>query len=189
MRPRRAVALRLADAVREDRDDGPDDGRDGGRDRGQVAGRDDGREAGRILLLTAGFVAVGLMLVAMVASATAVHLDRKALYDLADVLAADAADAMPPERFYAGEALEPAAGAVLTLTDADVRDSVAGYLAAHPGAAARLDGVRVVEASSPDGRTARVGLAATSRPPLLRWFTDAFGGGFTVSATSSARAG
>jgi hypothetical protein len=46
----------------------------------------------------------------------------------------------------------------------------------------------VVEASSPDGRTARVGLAATSHPPLLRWFTDAFGGGFTVQATSSARA-
>ncbi len=145
-------------------------------------------EEGRIMLLTAGCVAVGLMLVAMVASSTAVHLDRKQLYDVADLLAADAADAMPPERFYAGEARAPDASGVLTLTDADVERSVTEYLAAHPGALRGLEAVRVVEASSPDGRTARVGLAATSRPPLLRWFTDAFGGGFAIHATSSARA-
>ncbi len=146
------------------------------------------REEGRIMLLTAGCVAIGLMLVAMVASSTAVHLDRKQLYDVADLLAADAADAMPPERFYVGEARTPDETGVLTLTDADVEQSVIDYLAAHPTALRGLDGVRVVEASSPDGRTARVGLAATSHPPLLRWFTDAFGGGFTVQATSSARA-
>ncbi|TWH27471.1 hypothetical protein [Isoptericola variabilis] len=140
------------------------------------------------MLLTAGCVALGLMLVAMVASSTAVHLDRKQLYDVADMLAADAADAMPPERFYAGEARAPDASGVLTLTDADVRRAVTDYLAAHPGVLRGLDGVRVVEATSPDGRTARVGLAATSRPPLLRWFTDAFGGGITVQATASARA-
>jgi hypothetical protein len=95
---------------------------------------------------------------------------------------------MPPERFYAGEAQAPDEGGVLTLTDEDVRRSVAEYLSAHPAVVQGLDGVRLVEASSPDGRTARVGLAATSHPPLLRWFTDAFGGGFTVQATASARA-
>jgi hypothetical protein len=143
-------------------------------------------ESGRILLLTLGFVTVGLMLVGMVASATAVHLDRKELFDLADVLAAGAADAMPPERLYGNE---PGQDAVVTLTDADVRRSVTEYLGEHPGAAARLAGLRVVEASTPDGRTARVALAAVSHPPLLRWFTDTFGGGFTVQAVSSARAG
>jgi hypothetical protein len=141
------------------------------------------------MLLTAGCVAIALMLVGMVASATDVHLDRKRLYDLADVLAADAADAMPPERFYAGEARRPTELGVLTLADADVERSVVEYLDAHPAALAGLDEVRVVEASTPDGRTARVGLAATAHPPLLRWFTDTFGGGFTVRATSSARAG
>lgn len=140
------------------------------------------------MLLTAGCVAIGLMLVAMVASSTAVHLDRKQLYNVADLVAADAADAMPAERFYAGEARTPDVTGVLTLTDADVEQSVLDYLAAHPGALGGLDSVRVVEASSPDGRTARVGLAATSHPPLLRWFTDAFGGGFTIQATASARA-
>lgn len=154
-------------------------------------GARDGRpdaEAGRILLLTAGCVAIALMLVGMVASATDVHLDRKHLYDIADILAADAADAMPPERFYTGGARAPSEGGVLTLTDADVERSVVAYLDAHPTALTGLDDVRVVEASTPEGRTARVGLAATSHPPLLRWFTDAFGGGFTVRATSSARA-
>lgn len=141
------------------------------------------------MLLTAGVVAVALMVVAMVGSATAVHLDRKQLYDLADAMAADAADAMPPERFYSGEARAPDGTAVLTLTDADVERSVLDYLAAHPEGAAGLDGLHLVEASSPDGRTARVGVEARSHPPLVRWFTDAFGGGFTVAATSSARAG
>ncbi|MEL7975935.1 hypothetical protein AAG589_08705 [Isoptericola sp. F-RaC21] len=158
-------------------------------ERGHHAGGAPDPEAGRIMLLTAGVVALALMLVGMVASATAVHLDRKQLYDLADAVAADAADAMPPERFYDGTAATSQGEAVLTLTDADVEESVRGYLAAHPGEAAGLDRLRLVEASSPDGRTARVGLAATSRPPLLRWFTDSFGGGFTVTATSSARAG
>jgi len=145
------------------------------------------RESGRILLLTLGFVVVGLMLVGMVASATAVHLDRKSLFDLADVLAADAADAMPPERLYTGSS--GGGAAVVTLTDEDVRRSVTEYLGEHPAAAAGLDGLRVADASTPDGRTARVALAAVSRPPLLRWFTDTFGGGFTVQAVSSARAG
>lgn len=145
------------------------------------------RESGRILLLALGLVTLALMLVGMVASATAVHLDRKELFDLADVLAAGAADAMPPERLYGDDADE--AGAVVTLTDADVRRSVTEHLSEHPAAAARLDGLRVVHASTPDGRTARVGLAAVSHPPLLRWFTDTFGGGFAVQAVSSARAG
>ncbi|SKC77717.1 hypothetical protein [Krasilnikoviella flava] len=141
------------------------------------------------MLLTAGMVAIALMIVGMVASATAVHLDRKHLYNLVDAVAADAADAMPPVRFYEGEARAPQREAVPTLTAADVEGSVRDYLAAHPGEAEGLDDLRVVEATSPDGRTARVRLAATSHPPLVRWFTDAFGGGFTVAATSSARAG
>lgn len=140
-------------------------------------------ESGRIMLLTSAFVAFALMLVAVVASASAVHLDRKALYDVADLAAADAADAMSPDSFYAG-AGAPAEGAPLTLSDAEVRAAVEHYLAAHPPGLP----VAVTGASSPDGRSARVTLAAVSRPPLLRWFTDAFGGGVPLSASSTARA-
>lgn len=141
------------------------------------------RESGRIMLLTSAFVAFALMLVAVVASASAVHLDRKALYDVADLAAADAASAMSPDAFYVGSGT-PADGAPLTLTDADVRAAVEQYLAEHPPGMP----VAVSGASSPDGRSARVTLAGVSRPPLLSWFTDAFGGGIRVSASSTARA-
>ncbi|WP_423462081.1 hypothetical protein ACO229_15840 [Promicromonospora sp. MS192] len=141
------------------------------------------RESGRIMLLTSAFVAFALMLVAVVASAGAVHLDRKALYDVADLAAADAADAISPDSFYAGLGA-PAEGALLTLSDAGVRAAVEHYLAEHP------PGVPVVvaEASSPDGRSARVVLEGVSRPPLLRWFTDEYGGGVALTATATARA-
>lgn len=135
------------------------------------------------MLLTAAFVAFALMLVAVVASAGAVHLDRKVLYDVADLAAAHAASAMSPDSFYAG-AGAPADGAPLTLSDAAVRTAVEQYLAEHPPGLP----VAVTGASSPDGRSARVTLAAVSRPPLVRWFTDAFGGGIAVSASSTARA-
>lgn len=141
------------------------------------------RESGRIMLLTSAFVAFALMLVAVVASASAVHLDRKALYAVADLAAADAASAMSPDAFYAGGGT-PADGAALTLSDAAVRAAVERYLAEHPPELP----VAVTGASSPDGRSARVTLAAVSEPPLLRWFTDAFGGGIAVSASSTARA-
>jgi hypothetical protein len=140
-------------------------------------------ESGRIMLLTSAFVAFALMLVAVVASASAVHLDRKALYDVADLAAADAASAMSPDSFYAGVGA-PADGAPLTLSDAEVRAAVERYLAEHPPGLP----VAVTGASSPDGRSARVTLAAVSEPPLLRWFTDAFGGGIAVTASSTARA-
>jgi len=140
-------------------------------------------ECGRIMLLTSAFVAFALMLVAVVASASSVHLDRKALYAVADLAAADAAGAMSPDSFYAGHGA-PADGAPLTLSDAAVRAAVDRYLAEHPPAIP----VRVTGASSPDGRSARVTLAAVSRPPLLSWFTDAFGGGVPMSASSTARA-
>lgn len=143
------------------------------------------------MLLTAGFVAVGLMLVGFVASAAAVHLDRKHLFDLADSLAVAGADATSVTTYYdplaAGGA--GATGAVV-LSDEDVRRAVGEHLARQPAPSAPgLRDVQVVEAVSPDGRGARVSLVATSHPPLVRWFTDAFGGGITVTATASARAG
>ncbi|WP_240930630.1 hypothetical protein [Isoptericola sp. BMS4] len=144
-------------------------------------------ESGRIMLLTLGCVVLGLMIVAMVASATAVHLERKALYDLADVIALDAADGAAAGAVIGGATGDPGS-ATLTLTDADVRESVTAYLAAHPGTAAEFDGFRVAGASSPDGASARVTLVATSHPPLVRWFTESFDAGIGLSATSSAQA-
>ncbi|GAB2457889.1 pilus assembly protein TadG-related protein [Xylanimonas ulmi] len=138
---------------------------------------------GRILLLTLGLVVLGLMLVGMVVSATAVHLDHKRLYNLADLLAVSAADAARP-----GQRLLTADSAGLTLTSADVARQVAEDLAAHPFPEQLPDDLAVLRADSPDGRTARVTLTTTSHPPLLAWFTRTLGHGFDLTATSTARA-
>jgi hypothetical protein len=143
------------------------------------------------MLLTAGFVAVGLMLVGVVASAASVHLDRKHLFDLADTLAVAGADAMGGTTYYdAAPADDLDVTGAVTLSDDDVRRAVSEHLARQPASTAPgLRDVQVVEAVSPDGRGSRVSLVATSHPPLVRWFTDAFGGGIAVTATASARAG
>ena len=177
--------------------------RDGGRSRATLGGIGEGRatlgggedrasqdragedragepESGRILLLALGFTVVGLMLVAMITSAAAVHLDHKRLYNVADLLASGAADATP-----LGSHL--GAGG-LGLTDEDVARTVTAELESYPFPDDLPEGLRVVEASSPDGRTARVTVTARSHPPLLSWFTHAFGDGFELTATSTARA-
>jgi len=141
----------------------------------------DEAESGRILLLALGLTVVGLMLVGMVASAAAVHLDHKRLYNVADLLAAGAADATPLARHLAGSG-------GLGLTDEDVARNVAAELESYPFPADLPEDLRVVEALSPDGRTARVSVTALSHPPLLSWFTHAFDQGFRITATSTARA-
>lgn len=138
-------------------------------------------ESGRILLFTLGLVVVGLMLVAMVASATAVHLDNKRLYNLADLLAANAADAASPNRHLGNR------DGGLVLSDADVARAVSDELAAYPFPEDLPTDLQVVDASTPDGRTAQVTLTARSHPPLLAWFTTTVGDGFALTATSAAR--
>lgn len=147
-------------------------------------------EDGRIMLLTLGFLVMGLMLVATVSSVAAVHLDRKHLFDLADSLAVAGADSMLEEVYYGDDVVAPDRTGTLTLSDVGVAEAVREHLALQPaGTAPGLRGVVVVDASTPDGRSATVTLAGTSHPPLLRWFTDVAGGGFTVTATATARAG
>jgi hypothetical protein len=137
-------------------------------------------QSGRVLLLTIGLVAVALMIIAMVASATAVHLDEKHLYNLADRLASDAANTLGRDAFLAG-------GASLSLTDAQVSRAVSADLAGYTTPADLPENVHIAEAITTDGRTVRVRLTATSHPPLVTWFTHAFGTGFNLEASSSAR--
>lgn len=155
--------------------------------RGRVARA--GREAGQITLLSITFAVVALLLVTAVASASSVHLERKRLLILADDLALGAADAVDLDAFYRGLAPAPTDGAGIPLTDAGVRRSVEAHLdsAASVGTAP-LDGLRLVEAISPDGRTARVTLAAVAHPALLSWVTAPWSDGIALQATSNARA-
>jgi len=146
----------------------------------------EGRESGQIMLLTIGVVLLALGLVLAVASASSVHLERKRLYDAADQIALDAADRLDQDLYFQRqqEGLPPA----VVLSDAQVRDAVTAVLTDSPELFAGYQEVRVVSASTPDGRTAEVVLRARVRPTLLTWATAGFSGGVIVSAEARARA-
>ena len=132
-------------------------------------------EAGRVVLLVLCFVVLGMALIAMVASATSVHLAHLRLTHLAEELALDAASC---GNYLVGN---------LILTDADVEEAVTSHLAALRLRAAGANAV-VVHAGTSDGRTATVTLRTDYVPPLLAWFSRAAPAGVTLTATASSRA-
>ena len=141
-------------------------------------------DEGRIALLSLVFALIATLLVLVVVSASAVHLQRKRLYAVADAAAADAADAVDQRSYYAaGGGLVDGA---VPLTDASVRASVAAYLAANdPGVA----GLAVGPATgSPDGRTAEVVLTARLLPPFAAFVPGPFARGVPARVTSRATA-
>lgn len=151
--------------------------------------RASGRDDGQVLLLTLGFVVVALLLVLVVSAATAVHLDRKRLVALADVVALDAADALANPGYFAPGAGQgdPDRGGI-DLSDASVRAAAEAYLQENPEATAEFVEIRVLEATSPDGRSASVRLGAVVRVPVVGGVLSAWSSGIAVEAQSSARA-
>lgn len=145
-------------------------------------------DAGRVLLLSLAFGVLLLLVVTVVVSASAVHLERKRLYALADAVALGAAQAIDLDSFYTGAAPSPQDGAVLFLTDGDVREAVLAQLAATPETADGFTDLQVVDASSPDGRSARVVLAASAQIPLVSQVTRPWGDGVRIVVESTARA-
>jgi uncharacterized membrane protein len=141
-----------------------------------------GSDDGQVTILVIGFVVVALALIAVVVSATQVHLERTRLAALADLAALHAAEQVSDEAYFApsDEGLAPA--------DEEVEATVDAYLADHPDAAARWTDLRVLEADSPDGRTVRVTLAAVVRPVWTAWVLAPFTDGIAIGASSSARA-
>ncbi|NCT91580.1 hypothetical protein GXB85_11540 [Cellulomonas sp. APG4] len=135
------------------------------------------------MILSLLYVVLALLLVTAVASATSIHLERKALLALADGAALAAATALDEEAYYArtgGE--EP-----LMLTDASVAAAVERHVAAT--AADDLEGLAITRAVAIDGRTAEVTLAAVARPPLITWVTAPWSDGIRLEVTTRARAG
>ena len=152
------------------------------------AARADGDD-GQVMILTLGFVVVALLLVTVVVSAAGVHLERKRLLALADLLALEAADAVGDDRYFApGAGQGDPATEGLPLTDASVRAAVDGYLRDNPDAADRLGRVRgALDASTPDGRSAQVRLGAVVRPVLVSWVLAPWSDGIALEAESVAR--
>lgn len=131
-------------------------------------------------------IALGVVILALVmvlGSLAAIHLERKRLLDLADALAADAADALDEDVYFTNP------GTDVTLSDASVARSVADFLAAAPRSLVdEFDDLRVVSATTPDARIARVHLSARARPALIPWVLVPWSDGFTIEAVSSAQA-
>lgn len=155
-------------------------GRAGG---GRARGR--GQDDGQIMVLSLGFGVLALLLVLVVTAATGVHLDRKRLLALADLAALAAADQVS-STYFSEEGARATGG--VPLTDATVRAAVEEYVAANPEPAARWDGVRVLEASTPDGRSAVVRLGAVTRPPLVTWVLAPWSDGIELVVDANARA-
>ncbi|WP_426594890.1 pilus assembly protein TadG-related protein [Cellulomonas sp. McL0617] len=143
------------------------------------------RDDGQVMLLTLGFVVIALLLISVVASAAHVHLERKRLLALADVLALEGADAVASDRYYApGADRQPG----VPLTDATVRREVEQYLRDNPDATAQWDQFTVLSATTPDGSSAYVHLGAVTHPVLLSWVLAPWQDGIALEAESSARA-
>lgn len=137
---------------------------------------------GQVMLLSIAYGLLALLLVTAVVSATGIHLERKALLALADLAALEAADALDEPGYYAHPGGEP-----LRLSPATVRDSVEAYLASAPHSH-RFSDLVIVEATTRDGRTATVTLAALAHPALISTVTAPWSDGIALEVTASARA-
>ncbi len=138
------------------------------------------------MLLLLVYALIGVVLVTVVASASAVHLQRKRLLALADAAALDAADALDDRAFYAPSGVAPGDG--VPISDASVRRSVQTYLVARGPAG--LNQVTIAQPTgTPDGATAEVTLASVADVPLVSVVLAGWGGGIPLRATSRARTG
>ncbi|HWS57103.1 MAG TPA: pilus assembly protein TadG-related protein [Actinotalea sp.] len=149
---------------------------------------------GQIMLLAIAYGVLALLLVTAVVSAGSVHLDRKRLLALADLAALEAADALDVDAYYGRAAGDPCVeapcrpGDLVVLSHDTVRAAVEQYVARAAPASGPED-VTILDATTPDGRTAVVRLGAVSRPSLLSWVTAPWQDGVVLRVSASARAG
>ncbi len=145
-----------------------------------------GDDDGQIMLLSLGYAVLALLLVLAIVSASSVHLERKRLLALADLAALEAADSLDETSYY-GRADTPGTDSLVRLSPESVRAAVDAHLVSSP-ASGRLSDLRVVDATTPDARTAEVTLAAVAHPPLLSWFLAPWSDGIPLQVTARARA-
>jgi uncharacterized membrane protein len=126
-------------------------------------------DGGQLLVLTAFFAAVLVLLTAVVVDASAAFLARRGLAGAADGAALAAAQSVDLTAFYAGRG-----GGLLPLGDAEA--TVDGYVAAYPGTE--------VVAVDTDGTTVTVTLRRHLALPLA---PPGYGDGVEITATASAR--
>jgi uncharacterized membrane protein len=132
---------------------------------------------GSTLLLTIFYAALCLTLILIVVAATALYLERKRLYTLAD-----GASLVGAEAFTLDAATHTSAGLRPHLTSAQVAAAVKTYLAGNPSDS--FTALKVDRAVSVDGRSATVELSCYWAPPILTLFVPK---GIRIQVTSIAR--
>ena len=130
--------------------------------------RDD--EEGSILLLTLGYVLLALAVLLVCVCATDLYIAQKRLDALADSAALAGADGFTLA--VSGESV------TAELSDSGVHEQAAALLAALSGDATLID------ATSPDGVSAHVTLAAAWHPPLFSPFVP---DGIRLEASATSR--
>ncbi|MCF8549617.1 MAG: hypothetical protein K9G09_01790 [Pontimonas sp.] len=133
-------------------------------------------ERGSILPLIGGAVALALVMVFGVTSATSLLLERHRLYALADSVAVVAA-----ESFSLQTVRLTGVGVEAPLTSGGVLDSVENYLS-RAGVGSLRD-VKIERAHTPNGQVAEVTLSSRWSPPVI---SDFFPQQLQVSATARA---
>lgn len=117
------------------------------------------RDDGSILPLVLLGAFLGLTLIIVAIGATSLYLERKRLLSLADGAALAGAEAFDLAAVGPGGDWRAP-----NLDSGDVLGAVEDHLAVVPH---RLEGLELVQAGTPDGRSARVVLAAEWRPPVV----------------------
>ena len=127
-------------------------------------------EEGSVLILTLGYAVLAIAVILVCVDATSLYLAQKRLDGLADAAALAGADGFT----LVVEEGRPRA----ELTDGGIREQ-ADALIGQVGA-----GTRVIDATTPDGVSARVTLAGTWRPPIASMFVP---DGVALQATATSR--
>lgn len=135
-------------------------------------------ERGSILPLIAGFGTLALAVVLLGSAVTSLYLERTRLFTLADGAALAGAESFD----LASVRLTPDGVLRPRLTKAEVASAAAEYLAQAPDS--RLEGLRLVAATTPDGLSARVTLAAVWAPPVVSIFVPE---GIPLQVTATSR--
>lgn len=137
-------------------------------------------ESGSTLVLTIGFAAFALVVTLVVAAATSLYIERKRLLSLADSAALVGAEAFDLDDVRVAD---DATGVAVTLDPERVEAAVTDHL--ERVGPSQLDDLRIVEATTPDGRSAEVSLSSAWKPPVLTLLLPE---GVRIEASSSARA-
>ena len=149
--------------------------------------RHEHEDEGQVSLLILVYCLIAAALVAVVASATAVHLVRHRLMAVADNAALAAADRLDLAAYFARGSVPERPDGVIQLTDDAVRAEVNEFLVST-GAPASFNELGVGRSTgTSDGVTAEVTLTARAQLPFVSSVFSGWAGGVPVTVTARAR--